>query len=170
LFDIYRIIQMGKGKKILRDAAPYLAGIMFAGAWWIWIDAHVYTEVQLKKDQVHPPPTIVFYYYIPGIVGTLALIMTNLVDLDYMNPYSWAFDEGISTKVKVWLYASFALSFSSIGAALWVMAAVFLPPHYQGSQWPGIAVMLQNCIIFLASITLLSSRTQKMDEYDELEE
>jgi hypothetical protein len=56
------------------------------------------------------------------------------VDLDSLNPASWLFDDGVSTKVRVWLYVSFFLSFCAIGGAIWIMAAVYMPPHNSGNQ------------------------------------
>lgn len=50
-----------------------------------------------------------------GCVSTLilfwpSLYRTNIVSLESLNPYSW-FDEGVGTKVRVWLFLSFAISF-----------------------------------------------------------
>lgn len=46
-------------------------GKQFAVGWWIWIDAQVITD-----HEANPlTPNILPWYYIPGILGTLGLVM-----------------------------------------------------------------------------------------------
>jgi len=155
------------GLSAYRDAISTIAGCIFAAGWWIWIDANVSTA-NWPKDKSGKPPAILFYYYIPGIISTLGVFMTNIVSLESLNPASWVFDERIGAKVRVWLFLSFIISFSGVAAAIWIMAAVYMPPHNKGNDWPGIALTIQNALIFVSSIFLLGARSSPADEYDAL--
>jgi len=157
-------------KSSVLDATAVLAGVLFSAGWWLWIDANIYVEAHLKKlDEKDPTPTILFYYYLPGIFATLGLIMTNLLNLENLNPYSWLFDEAVETKAKIWLFVSFTICFGGIIAAIWIMIQVFLPPNNSGSQWPGIALTLQNFLILLSSFILFWSRSERVKgEYEEI--
>eukprot|EP01119_Soliformovum_irregulare_P011736 TRINITY_DN296_c0_g1_i2.p1 TRINITY_DN296_c0_g1~~TRINITY_DN296_c0_g1_i2.p1 ORF type:complete len:121 (+),score=3.21 TRINITY_DN296_c0_g1_i2:209-571(+) len=109
-------------------------------------------------------PPVLGYYYIPAIVGTLALIMINLVNLESLNPTSWAFDENVETKVKVWLFFSAMLAFCSLGGGLWIAIQVYLSPHNSGSQYPGYALMGQNFIILMSGMMFLWIRSERSKE------
>jgi len=158
------------GAKQCKEACAYIAGIMFAVGWFLWIDAHVYLIEYVKKENADDvTPSITFAYYIPALVTTLGLIMTNVINLETLNPYSWLFDEHIGGRVKAWLFLSFFISFGGLVAAIWIMAAIFMPPHNQGDQWPGIALCLQNLLILLSSLLLLATRSERSsEEYQDL--
>jgi len=137
----------------LRDVIAVLSGVLCAGAWWVWIDAHIYSVKFVPSDP------ILFYYYLPGIFGTLALILTNIVDVESINPYSWVFDDSVGKKVKLWLFGCFILSFCSLGAAIWIMADPF-----KGTEYPGIALVIQAAVLMLSSMLLLWCRAAKKEE------
>jgi len=109
-------------------------------------------------------PAIKFTYYIPSLVATLGLIMTNVINLETLNPMSWVFDESIGAKVRVWLFLSFFISFGGLVASIWIMVSVFMPPNNKGEQWPGIALCLQNLLIMLSSLLLLWTRSERSGE------
>lgn len=48
----------------------YVAGGLFAIAWWLWIDAHAFSA-KFELTDVH----VTFPIYLPGIASTIALIM-----------------------------------------------------------------------------------------------
>jgi Uncharacterised protein family (UPF0220) len=109
---------------------------------------------------------MLFWYYLPGIVGTLGLIMTNLADPDYLNPYSPVYDENIGTKVRLWLLLSFGVSIGAIAAAIWMMAAIWMADESDGrSDWPGVAMSLQTSLIFFSSLCLLACKGFHDSEY-----
>ncbi|KAN0055494.1 hypothetical protein ACTA71_008607 [Dictyostelium dimigraforme] len=147
---------------------PALAGIIFTAGWFLWIDGHVYENTNNNNDPDFDGPHIQWVYYLPGIFATLGMVMANIVDLSALNSNSLLFDGG-STKVRVWLFVSFAISFGCIGAALWIMIAVFLPPHNtnDAAQWPGVAITLQTSLIFLSSLILVYKKVRQDDGYDQ---
>jgi len=154
----------------VKEACGYIAGLMFGVGWFLWIDAHVYLQDYVKhQNPLDETPKIVFYYYIPGLVATLGLIMTNVINLETLNPYSWVFDENIGARVRIWLFFSFFVSFCGLVAAIWMMAAIFMPPANRGDQWPGIAMCIQNVLILLSSLLLLWTRSERSgEEYQQL--
>jgi len=153
------------------DVTAVTAGLLFGAAWWMWIDAHVHTMAYLKhNNKDDPTPSILFYYYLPGIFSTLGLIMANIVNLESLNSYTIFWDESIEAKVKVWLFVAFSISFGAIAAAIYIMVQIYLPPHNSGSQWPGIALTVQNLLLLISSFVLFWSRSERLkgDEYAEL--
>eukprot|EP01132_Coremiostelium_polycephalum_P009303 gene9303-11404_t len=134
----------------MRKAAACISGILFGAAWFIWIDGHVYENSRNNDDPDFKGPGIQWVYYLPGVFATLALVMSNIVKLDSLYSSSFLSEETTSKKIKIWLFISFAINFGCIAGAIWIMAAVFMPPHNTNSaaQWPGIALTLQNLLIF----------------------
>ncbi len=47
---------------------PGLAGALFGGGWWFWVDACAASHTSVP-----------FVQYLPGIIATLALIMINAI-------------------------------------------------------------------------------------------
>jgi len=141
------------------------AGVLFAVAWWLWIDSVAYVN---RAGHDPKDPQILFYYFLPGIFSTLALIMTNIAPIDVLSPTSWMFDDSVATRVRIWLFASFAISFGALAAGIWIMAAIFMPPNNEGSQWPGIALTLQGFLILISSFILVWARAGRSEEEESL--
>jgi len=140
-----------------------LSGVVFAIGWWIWIDANVYLTTVNKSD----PVQIQFEYYIPAMGGTLAMIMINGV--------SWAqiHDSGFwgdGPRARIWLLASFTIAFGSILGSLWIAIVIWFSPPKDKPQplsvYPGIAILLQNILIFAAGL-LYRFGKPIVDEYGE---
>jgi len=148
----------------VKSVTSIISGCLFAVAWWFWIDAHVYLDYGMSSEERDKTPTILFYYYIPGIVGTIGLLMANIISLDSLNPYSFLFDPDVGAKVKLWLFLSFIISFGAMAASFWIMAGIYMPPHNSGNQYPGIAIAVQNVLIFFCSLILLWGRSQPTNE------
>eukprot|EP01111_Echinosteliopsis_oligospora_P009094 TRINITY_DN2604_c0_g1_i1.p1 TRINITY_DN2604_c0_g1~~TRINITY_DN2604_c0_g1_i1.p1 ORF type:complete len:150 (-),score=34.56 TRINITY_DN2604_c0_g1_i1:100-549(-) len=143
--------------QIPKSAVSVFAGILFGIGWIMLIDAHVY------QSSVGLSPKIQAWFYAPGIVATVALFMSNIVNLEAMNPYSWIAEEGVTARVRAWLFLAFVLSFGSVAASIWIMVALFSPPE---TQWPGVAMILQSIFIFVSSLCFMYSKTPS-DAYDE---
>jgi len=146
---------------------PLISGMVFGIGWWLFISAHIVQSAD--HGGVVWDPVVYAYYYIPGIVASVALVMTNIVDVKSLNGNSFAAfaSPGVSARVRAWLFLSFGLHFGAMIAGIWIMAAVFLPPG-GGVQhpWPGISMMLQTVAIFIASMILLWTKSGDGNEYD----
>ncbi|GAM23304.1 hypothetical protein SAMD00019534_064790 [Acytostelium subglobosum LB1] len=146
-------------------ALPFIAGALFSVGWFLWIDGHVYENVRNNRDHDQFGPSIQWLFYLPGIFATVGLVMANIVNLESLSSFSFA-DEGSATKIRVWLFLSFAINFGCIAAAIWIMVANFMPPHNKNSdaQYPGIALTVQNVLIFISSLILVYSKSRQEEE------
>jgi len=120
-----------------------IAGLIFGIGWWLWIDGAVYATYH---DDTKPP----WFAYIPGVVGTIALVATNLVSREQAEHGS-LFGDNVTTPTRIWLLCSMLFSFASLCASVWIMIAVF---SHSSNQYPGIALIFQNALILLSSLML----------------
>lgn len=136
--------------------------MQFGVGWWLFISSHI---VQGTNNFT---PVIWGYYYIPGIVASLGLVMTNIVDVSSLtgNGFMAFANPSVSARVRVWLFFSLSLHFGALIASIWIMAAIFLAPTNPDHQFPGIALSLQSACIFISSMILLWGRASKSDGYD----
>mmetsp|Transcript_27991 Transcript_27991/g.39455 ORF Transcript_27991/g.39455 Transcript_27991/m.39455 type:complete len:155 (-) Transcript_27991:48-512(-) len=145
----------------VRSIVCLIAGGLWAIGWWLLVDAAVWESTKGSKDT----PTMLAYFYIPGIVGTVALIMINIVPMDALNPTSISFDDNVLPRARLFLMVSLLLCIGSMIGGIWIMAQVYLKDN-KGDDYPGIAIAVQNFLIFLSSMTLLFGRRYKGgDEY-----
>eukprot|EP01113_Clastostelium_recurvatum_P046919 TRINITY_DN828_c0_g2_i1.p1 TRINITY_DN828_c0_g2~~TRINITY_DN828_c0_g2_i1.p1 ORF type:complete len:161 (+),score=39.23 TRINITY_DN828_c0_g2_i1:26-484(+) len=147
-----------------RPALSAIAGILFGVAWLIFIDGVVY------QAHFSFSPSVTFPMYLPGIVGTIGLVMANIVKVESLSATTFLFNDGMSGKIRAWLLVSFVVSFGAIAAAIWIMIGVFMPPNNRdpNTEWPGIAMVIQTSIMFLSSITLIWAKSTGSSEYDSL--
>jgi len=90
--------------------------------------------------------------------------MINIVPMDALNPTSISFDDNVLPRARLFLLVSLLLCIGSMIGGIWIMAQVYLKNN-KGSDYPGIAIAVQNFLIFLSSMTLLFGRRYKGDEY-----
>jgi len=149
---------------------PLVAGMVFGIGWWCFISAHI---VQAHGDGTQPfVPPVLGWYYIPGIVASFALVMTNIVDVKSLNGNSFMAiaSPGVAVRIRAWLFLSFALHFGSMIAGCWIMAATFLPPMAPADyhSWPGIALLLQTVLIFISSMIMLWTKSSDSAEFESI--
>ena len=60
-------------------------------------------------------------------------------------------DDEVQKRARIWLLISFTLAFGGIIAAIWIGSANWFsrPPTEKVTDWPGVALILQNCLIFV---------------------
>jgi len=127
----------------------YFAGGLFAIGWWLWIDATVYSNCNCPNGHTPDSVRVEWYHYVPGVISTVALIMINLPSWGDIN--GSMFNEGSSTKARVWLLISFIIAFAAIIASLWLAITHWFMAK-PDSQWGGIALILNNVLIFVGSL------------------
>jgi len=118
----------------------YAAGFSFAIGWWLWIDANVYSH------HTNDPVQVSGVHYIPGIISTIGLIMVNLVSWSDLNGVNFLSDN-VSAKARIWLLFAFVVSFAGLVVGVW-MAVVHWFQGNPNSQYPGVALIVQNLLIF----------------------
>eukprot|EP00127_Corallochytrium_limacisporum_P007525 Clim_evm47s253 gene=Clim_evmTU47s253 len=121
--------------------ASYISGAFFGIAWWLLIDAHA------------TDPSMNGAFYVCGVVSTLSLFMVNALSTGAIDESGYGgFGEGFSPKAaRAWLLMGFILLFSGIISSAWIMFADYIVPG-SDKQWTGIALFLQNVLIFLAAL------------------
>ncbi|KAK7604489.1 hypothetical protein V9T40_005675 [Parthenolecanium corni] len=128
-----------EGTERKRVFVSIVAGILFSIGWWLMIDADVkYADV-------------VATYYIWGVLGTISLVMVNMVTNQHING-STLYDGGLirGNTARGWLFVGFVLGFASVFAAVWIYLRDFGPSDKD--KVPGVEILLQNLLILVSSI------------------
>lgn len=129
-----------------------ISGIMFFVGWWIVIDAAaVYPD---QNDFNHA-------FHTCGVIATLAFFMINSVSNGQIRGDSYSTGCLGQTGARVWLFIGFLLGFGSLIAAAWILFGFYVVNGKQ-PDWPGIAVFLQNALIFFSSIVFKFGRTEDL--------
>jgi hypothetical protein len=55
----------------------------------------------------------------------------------------------VSTKAKIWLFFSFVIAFGGLIASIWIGIQYWFMASHPGSQYGGVAIIVQNSLIFL---------------------
>jgi len=148
--------------KKAETAICYVAGLVFAVGWWIWIDATVY------HVHVNDPIKVIWWQYVAGLISTIGLFGVNIVswrDLDSNN----IFGDQVSARAKIFLFCAFIVCFGGIIAAIWIaaqwwfIAANNFTP--KPSVYGGIALIVQNILIFLSTLLYRFAKPQEEDSF-----
>ncbi|XP_055352184.1 transmembrane protein 50A-like [Paramacrobiotus metropolitanus] len=139
--------------------AAALAGILFMGGWWCMMDVIVMFP---REEQFHHA------YHVCGVISTLAFIMINAVSNGQVSAgASGGYSEGCLGQrgARVWLFLGFILAFSALIASAWILfqdyvSASTASPHHD-KVWPGVALFLQNILIFLGAIVFKFGRVEE---------
>uniref|UniRef100_A0A914UTB2 Transmembrane protein 50A n=2 Tax=Plectus sambesii TaxID=2011161 RepID=A0A914UTB2_9BILA len=130
--------------------ASVAAGLLFFVGWWLMIDTaamgHNWNNV----------------YVIVGLVSTVAMFMVNAVSNSQVR--GEAMNEGMLgiKGARLWLMIGFVLTFGSLVAAIWIMFADYVLNSSDQDSWPGVALFLQNFLIFLGSLVYKFGRTEEL--------
>mmetsp|Transcript_51354 Transcript_51354/g.128884 ORF Transcript_51354/g.128884 Transcript_51354/m.128884 type:complete len:146 (-) Transcript_51354:139-576(-) len=133
----------------LRDIGCVLAGCIAAVAWWIFIDGAAYgINVDKATSKME------WYYFLPGIISTVGLILMNIVNLKdaIEDEDDWEGSGSRTSRVRVWLFITFTILFCCVGGGIWIMAAHF------PDNWTGVAILLQPILLMFSATFLLFVR------------
>jgi len=132
--------------------ASIIAATLFFTGWWLIIDvaAANYGSDDFEKG-----------YYVCGVLGTLALIMINMISNGQLR--GDAFTEGCigPRGARMWLFIGFVIGFGSLIASGWILFAGYVIPKHE-NKWPGTAVFLQNLFIFISALVYKFGRSEDM--------
>ncbi|XP_001634982.2 transmembrane protein 50A isoform X2 [Nematostella vectensis] len=122
-------------------------GLFFIG-WWILIDAAA------AKEPFDPA------FHTPGVFSTLALFMINAVSNAQVRGESY-YSGGClgQTGARVWLLNGFLMAFGGLIAACWILFGAYVVPD-KDNTWPGVAIFLQNALIFFSAFVFKFGRTE----------
>jgi len=128
----------------------YSSGILFAIGWWIWIDGVAYA-FHLPEETNRP----VFGHWVPGIVSSIGLLMINAVNWTDLDGFGFGgLDDEVQKRARIWLLFSFTMAFGGIIASIWISSVNWFsrPATEKQTDWPGVALILQNCLIFISGL------------------
>ncbi|XP_067946468.1 transmembrane protein 50B-like [Watersipora subatra] len=131
-----------------------VAGTLFGLGWWIIADA-----AAAYPDQNDFPKAC----HTCGVVSTLALIMVNSVSNSQVRGDTS--DGGClgSIGAKIWFFAGFILSFGALIGSAWILFGMYVVNNLENrNDWPGIAVFLQNLLIFFSAIIFKFGRSEDL--------
>ncbi|XP_019877555.2 transmembrane protein 50B [Aethina tumida] len=128
--------------------ASMLSGLLFFAGWWTIIDA---ASVNSGK--------VLAGHHMCGVFGTLSLIMVNSVSNAQIRDNAYG-DRCLGPKeARIWLFLGFVMGFASVIASCWILFAEFINSD---NRWPGVALFLQNALIFIASIIYKFGRSEDL--------
>ncbi|XP_059162514.1 transmembrane protein 50B-like [Physella acuta] len=140
-------IEFGERRNLV---VSIISGIMFFSGWWFFIDAAVPTENKFN-----------FAYLTPDIILTLAFFMINSVSNGQIRGESYTTGCLGQTGARVWLFIGFLLAFGALIAASWILIGFYVVGNVK-PDWPGIAVFLQNALIFFSAFVFKFGRTEDL--------
>jgi len=136
-----------EGPPLRETLLSYFSGVLFAIAWWIWIDAHA-KSVELKAAGPGFGP-----FYLVGILGSVAFVMINTVSWKDLMGGEWAFgEEGSQAKIRIWFFLALILGFGAICLSLWLGIEKWLNNSEFPYKYPGVALIVQNMMIFASAL------------------
>lgn len=148
-----------------RTLGIYLSGALFALGWWTFLDA-----VMLSSISARPPPgvdrgepwpdkpevIVTFADWIPGLCGTLGMIVVNLIDKSLLAEAGLggalfgggggggggAFaGDATMWRAKLFLFIGFALMAGGLAGSVTVLVVKYLVPGYP--EYYGVANVAQ---------------------------
>jgi hypothetical protein len=93
------------------------------------------------------------YFSVLYFLKFVRLNLPNLSELS--NP--WLFSGSVSARIRVWLLFSFVVCFGGLIAAVWIGCVIWFvnPFPAPGTVYPGIALIVQNGLIFTGYVSYL---------------
>jgi heme/copper-type cytochrome/quinol oxidase subunit 3 len=145
-----------------------VAGMIFAVAWWVFIDAAAVTNATLEDPKLSLGIKPVMY--LPGIGTSLAFIAINTMDWSALNADEFSHYGGSRTRLQARGLLTFAILFglgSIIGAIVLFSNVYANKQGWKGqtpdSIYPGAAVFVQSTLIFIAGFIMRFGRANDND-------
>ncbi|TKY88779.1 hypothetical protein EX895_002410 [Sporisorium graminicola] len=167
-----------------RQLGIYLSGALFALGWWFFLDATIISSMRRRPPQdptvpYEPPATyITFADWVPGLCGTLGMIVVNLIDKQHLTDVGAAFSFGgggggfagdsVQWRARLFLFIGFALMAGGLAGSITVLTVKYLVPYLpEGYEYYGVANVIQNACIMSSTVLLwLSQNTESEYEYN----
>ena len=145
------------GTEALASVGSVVAGLLFGIGWFIWFDSVAQAHVLFGKG-------VQGSYWVPGLMQTFSLFMVNVINWALVTEDSFG-DEGVSSRIKCWLFFSFILAFGGLIGGVWVTVQESNMPswdeHGGGSTGPAWGCLWQNLCIFASSLVFRAVRREE---------
>ncbi|KAI9313207.1 hypothetical protein BX666DRAFT_748845 [Dichotomocladium elegans] len=148
-----------------RQIGVYASGVLFAIAWWVFIDALV-NSAKNRDDITH----MGFEDWVSGILSTLGMIVINLIDKSRLHGEEYAYaGSSLVWKARLFLFLGFALIAGGFAGSFCVLIVKYIV--YLESSKPeifyGAAGVVQCGLIMISTIVLwIAQNTQEEYEYN----
>jgi len=138
------------------------AGLLFAFGWWLFIDSAVYVSSQ--NDSMVVPPQL----FLLGVAASLSLLIIVCIDISVIREDEFTYHgdakEFYQLRAIFW-FALLLLLFCLI-CSIYVLVHIY--SHHNGIHgkipdrvYPGVALFIQNCCIFVATWLLRYARSEE---------
>jgi len=132
--------------------ASVIAGSMFFIGWWIVIDAAAVYPSSSEFNHA---------YHVCGVFGTVALFLINSISNGQVRGDAYTTGCLGQTGARIWLFTGFMLGFGALIGASWILFGGYVVPNKQ-PYWPGVAIFLQNALIFFGGLVFKFGRTEDL--------
>ncbi|XP_065563031.1 transmembrane protein 50A-like [Artemia franciscana] len=134
------------------SVASILSGICFFLGWWLILDvAAVYSSPDVFNHAFH----------VCGVMGTISFFMINSVSNSQIRGDSYSNGCLGQSGARIWFFVGFLLGFGALIASCWILFEAFVIPGVD-NQYPGVALFLQNFLIFLGSLIYKFGRSEDL--------
>lgn len=147
--DACEDLELGEKRNTI---ASLLSGALFSTGWWVIINAAISYDKTEMPDAVHAC----------GAVATVAFFMVNAVANGQIRGDLYGDGCMGTTGARVWLLLAFVLCFGSLIASMWILFGVYVVESEKSSPNPGIAVFVQNLLIFCSTMVFKFGRSEKL--------
>uniref|UniRef100_H2ZAZ0 Transmembrane protein 50B n=1 Tax=Ciona savignyi TaxID=51511 RepID=H2ZAZ0_CIOSA len=132
--------------------AAVISGVLFYSGWWIIIDASVQYSAAEMPHAVHAC----------GAVASFAFFMVNAVSNGQVRGDNYSDGCLGTTGARIWMLLGFLLTFGALTASMWVLFGIYVVNTTHSNAYPGVAVFLQNALIFFATLVYKFGRTEEL--------
>ncbi|CDZ96476.1 Predicted membrane protein [Phaffia rhodozyma] len=155
-----------------REIGIYSAGALFAIGWAVFFDALILSKrarppVDGSYDVV--PVHMTFVDWIPGILGTLGMLITNLIDKSRLSGDggAWGGEGSTAFRARLALFIGFALMAGGVSFSITLLIVKYILPDYPSEyHYYGISTVVQNVGIMLSSVVLWLAQMAGDGEYE----
>lgn len=145
-----------------RSAGVYGAGALFSLAFYVMLDAAVWSKSARNGSNVH----VKFVDWLPLVFSSLGMLIINSVEKQRLNADSFSYSgSGVAWKARVVLFLGFAALAGGMAGGVTVFVLNFAVP---GVAMPalgmGIENIVSNALVGFSSVVLWVSQNME-DEY-----
>ncbi|KAJ1720547.1 Vacuolar protein sorting-associated protein 68 [Coemansia erecta] len=135
----------------VHDFGTYISGALFTLGWWFFIDGLVLART--TESPVH----VGFEDWLPGILCTLGMIITNSIDLQLLRDsdgFGYA-SSSLAGKAKLTLFIGIALLAGGVAGSITILAIKYIVPEVEPQVlYIGFTNVIQTMSVLLASVIL----------------
>eukprot|EP01062_Namystynia_karyoxenos_P041638 TRINITY_DN3035_c0_g2_i1.p2 TRINITY_DN3035_c0_g2~~TRINITY_DN3035_c0_g2_i1.p2 ORF type:complete len:173 (+),score=62.17 TRINITY_DN3035_c0_g2_i1:69-587(+) len=160
-------------------ACSLVSGLLFAASWLFFIDGYVISRQQNNS--------YTFKHWTPGLIGTIAFVMINMVNPDMLKGSGSFLDEQDIVRAKAWFFFSVLIGFTALVLAIWMMielmgeslfpdgrnathgpngTLIYAPAEEEKCEYCGVALLLEAFVMLISSFLFFAARGTRKSDYD----